>query len=66
MIKSVNRAALEQYCEIGEVGLCLSPSTLLNAKLYSHPRAEVPHLVPGECYSLPAVTVETPADKNFF
>lgn len=65
MIKSVNRVALGQSCEIGKVSLCFSPSTLLPAKQYNHPRAEVPYLVPGECYSLPAVTVETPADKYF-
>lgn len=66
MIKSLNRVALGQYCEIGKVGLCFFPSTPLNAKLYSHLRAEVPHLVRGEYYSLPAVIVETPAEKNSF
>lgn len=64
LIKSLNTAALGQYCEIGKVGLCFSPSTRVNAKLYSYPRAEDPRFVPGECYSLPAVIADTPAEKN--
>lgn len=64
MIKSLNRAGLGQYYEISKVGLCFFPSTPLNVKLSSHPRAEVLHLVPGECFSLLTAPIETPADKN--
>lgn len=64
MRKLLHSPALGQYCETGKVGLCSSPSTPLNAKLYSHSRAIILHLVPGECYSLPAVIIETPADNN--
>lgn len=64
LLKSLNRAALGQYCAIGKVGFCFSPSTPVNAKLYSYPRAEDRRFVPAECYSLPAVMVDTPVEKN--
>lgn len=64
MIKSLKRAGVGQYYEIGKIGLCFFTSTPLNAKLYTHERAEVVHLFPGECYSLPSAPTEAPAGKN--